>query len=151
VARRMQKLMERVVDEQSKLPANKKVAPDQVRAEVRKRFGEEMKVVKADDGGGPNDGVARLAQNEQAQPPAPGAPPPLPPAAPPPDRLEELKARQAVAEQQQSRIVEDAVRTANRLVATDPNGARELLKRTIDGIRNNPDISDRVRAALGDR
>jgi tetratricopeptide (TPR) repeat protein len=73
---------------------------------------------------------------------------------PPPaqaDVLGDVKARQAVAEQQQTRIVDEAIRSANRLVESDPNGARELLKRTIDGVRNNPDISDRARAGLGDR
>jgi tetratricopeptide (TPR) repeat protein len=65
--------------------------------------------------------------------------------------LGDVKARIAVAEQQQTRVVEDAIRAATRLVETDPNGARELLKRTLDGVRNNPDISDRVRTGLGDR
>jgi tetratricopeptide (TPR) repeat protein len=152
VARRMQRLMEHVVDEQSKLPANKKLAPEQVRAEVRKRFGEEVKIAKADDQAvrpAKND-VVRLAQNGQPPPVAPpGAPPVVPQAAP--DKLEDVKARFAIAEQYQRRIVDDAIRTANRLVETDPNGARELLKRTIDGVRNNPDISDRVRASLGDQ
>jgi tetratricopeptide (TPR) repeat protein len=149
VARRMQDIMERVLDEQSKAPADKKLKAEDVRLEVRKRYRDEMKFDKGGEqivrlGAG---GAVRLTQAEQ--PAVPLQPVPPPPAQA--DVLGDVKARQAVAEQQQTRIVDEAIRSANRLVETDPNGARELLKRTIDGVRNNPDISDRVRGGLGDR
>jgi tetratricopeptide (TPR) repeat protein len=76
---------------------------------------------------------------------------PLAPPVAPPDPLAEVRARQAVADQQATQVVNDAIRQARRLVETDPDGAHDLLKRTLDGVRNNPDISPRTRTALSDR
>jgi tetratricopeptide (TPR) repeat protein len=148
VAHDMQELMEKVVEEQAKAPANKRLKAQEVREEVRKRYRDTIKFAKNDDQVlrlGAGTAVVRMEQD----PPAPAAPPLAPPVAP--DQLADVKARREVAEQQQQRVAEDAIRQATRLVETDPNGARELLKRTLDGLRNNPDISDRVRASIGDR
>jgi tetratricopeptide (TPR) repeat protein len=151
IAERLQHLMERVHEEQAKLPAQKRLHGDQVPQEVRKRFREEMNFGK----GGEQivrvaaNGTVRVEVAEQAPAAAPAAP--TLPAPAQPDILADVKARQAVAEQQQTVTAEQAIRTANRLVETDPNGARELLKRTIESVRNNPDVSDRYRASLGDR
>jgi tetratricopeptide (TPR) repeat protein len=155
VAGRMQELMERVVEEQGKLPADKRLHGDKLRLEVCKRYADELKFSRdSKDMVHVGRGIA-VAQAPDA-PPAANAQPagqpqqPLAPAVAP-DVLEEAKQRRRVVEEQQIRLAEEAVRAANRLVESDPNGARELLKRTIEGIRANPDVSDRVRASLGDR
>ncbi|MHB1425055.1 MAG: hypothetical protein ACYC3I_17935 [Gemmataceae bacterium] len=75
---------------------------------------------------------------------------------PPPDqadreRLAEMRARQAIVDQEQTEVVNDAIRQANRMVLTRPDDAHEFLKRTLDSVRTNPDISNQIRAALSDR
>jgi tetratricopeptide (TPR) repeat protein len=100
--------------------------------------------------------IVRLEEGEEAQggkapPPAPDKPPELAPPVPPGDPLAELRARQAVADHQMQQIVDEAIRQARRLVESDPDGAREFLKRTIEGLRANPDVSARARASLGER
>src|SRR5262249_41884853 len=60
----------------------------------------------------------------------------------------ENRARIQVAEQQQTQAVDEAVREANRLVQTDPNAARDIVKRARDSVLNNPDLTERTRAAL---
>jgi tetratricopeptide (TPR) repeat protein len=97
------------------------------------------------------DQVVKLDADE----PPPGAAregePPLAPPIPPVDPLADVKARRAIADQQMRQIVDDALRQARRQVETDPDGAHEFLKRTLDGVQANPDISPNVRAALGER
>ncbi|HEY7311775.1 MAG TPA: hypothetical protein VH643_20600 [Gemmataceae bacterium] len=67
------------------------------------------------------------------------------------DRQAEIAARQAIVDQEQRKVVDEAIRRAARLVQTDPDAAHDFLKRTLDGVRTNPDISNKARAALGDR
>jgi hypothetical protein len=67
------------------------------------------------------------------------------------DPQAEVRARQEVADQQARGIVDDAIRQAQRLVQTDPDAAHDFLKRTLDGVRSNPDITNRAKAALADR
>jgi tetratricopeptide (TPR) repeat protein len=67
------------------------------------------------------------------------------------NRLNDVKARQAVVDQEQTGIVNEAIRQANRMVVTRPDDAHEFLKRTLDGVRTNPDISLAKRAALSDQ
>jgi hypothetical protein len=77
--------------------------------------------------------------------------PPLAPDQADQNRINEIKARQAIVDQEQRNIVDDAIRQANRIVPTRPDDAHEFLKRTLDGVRTNPDISNDVRAALSNR
>jgi tetratricopeptide (TPR) repeat protein len=87
-----------------------------------------------------------------AQPPPPNPQnPPLAPDQADQNRLNEINARLAVADQEQTQVVNDAIRRANQLVLTDPDAAHEFLKRTLDGVRTNPDITNRAKATLGDR
>src|SRR5262249_29277946 len=67
------------------------------------------------------------------------------------DIIKEVENRRAVAEQQASQIVDEAIRRAGRLVQTNPDDARDLIRRTQDGVRNNPDISERARVAMSER
>ncbi|HEY7152403.1 MAG TPA: hypothetical protein VH575_00445, partial [Gemmataceae bacterium] len=67
------------------------------------------------------------------------------------DRLNRIKAEQAVANQAQEEIVNEAIRRAQRLVQTDPDAAHDFLKRTLDGVRTNPDITKDKRDALSNR
>jgi hypothetical protein len=75
---------------------------------------------------------------------------------PPPDmadqnRMNEIRGRQAIIDQQQKEIVDDAIRQANQMVLTRPDDAHEFLKRTLDSVNTNPDISNEARAALSNR
>src|SRR5262249_8955523 len=76
---------------------------------------------------------------------------PIAPDVPAADPLQDVLARQAVADQQAQQLIDEAVRRASRMVRTDPNGAHDFLKRTLDGVRNNPDVSERVRTSLAQR
>ncbi len=77
--------------------------------------------------------------------------PPLAPDQAEKNRLNDVKARQAVVDQEQIGIVNEAIRQASRLVVTRPDDAHDFLKRTLDGVRTNPDISLARRAALSDQ
>jgi len=75
-----------------------------------------------------------------------------PPAAPQPgDLLKDAKLRREVANEQAALMVDEAIRRARQMVRTAPDDASELLKRSLDGIRNNLDISAKTRMALSDR
>ena len=52
---------------------------------------------------------------------------PLAPPERPGDALQDVKARQAVADQQAAGMINDTIRQANRLVQTDPDAARVAL------------------------
>ena len=77
--------------------------------------------------------------------------PPLAPDQAEQNRLNEVRGRQAIIDQQQKEIVDDAIRQANQMVATRPDDAHEFLKRTLDSVRTNPDISNEMRASLSQR
>ncbi len=62
--------------------------------------------------------------------------------------LKDAKARQAVADQEARHNVDEAIRKANRMVQTVPDDAHDLLKRTLDGVRNNPDLNVQTRDSL---
>src|SRR5262249_57052064 len=108
-ARRMQEIMERVLEEQSKAPADKKLKAEDVRLEVRKRYKDEMNF---DKGGeqivrlGAN-GAVRLAQAEPPPAPAQQLPPPVQP-----DVLGDVKVRRAGAAQPHKPSVEQWIRPA---------------------------------------
>jgi hypothetical protein len=80
--------------------------------------------------------LVALAQ-KQEQPPQPGQ-----------DLLQDQKRRQAVEDQRSSQQVEETIRQAGRMLRTDPEGAQELLRRTLENIRTNPDLSDANRTRL---
>jgi tetratricopeptide (TPR) repeat protein len=136
-------------------PRGVKELADGIRKELRKDF----EPNKDDELTRLSGGKAVKIRREQlvlAQAPAEPVPQPRrddrpPGEAAPPDILREQQARRQVAEQQQTQAVDEAVREANRLVQTDPNAARDLLKRARDNVLNNPDISERARAALAGR
>jgi hypothetical protein len=69
----------------------------------------------------------------------------------PNDILKEAQQRRQVADQQQRRLVDDAITEGLRLVRIQPNEAHNLVKRTLDGVRTNPDISDAARLAMSER
>jgi tetratricopeptide (TPR) repeat protein len=77
--------------------------------------------------------------------------PPLAPAEEERNRLNDVKARQAIVAQEQTQIVNDAIRQANRIVQTRPDDAHDFLKRTLDGVQTDPDLTRETRAALSDR
>ncbi len=77
------------------------------------------------------------------------APQPLNPNAPP-DILANERARQEVANQQATQVVHEAIRRANNKVLVQPAEAIAELKQTLDDVRNNPDLSERVRVELVD-
>jgi hypothetical protein len=116
---------------------------------------------------GKGDGATvRLTQDQMAKlvgqdpppqvPPPPAAdalPPPTPsPAAPPSgDLLEQERRRRLVQEQQVTQVVDDVIARARREVNVDPDVAYDLLKRQLSSVRENTDLSERVRATLAAR
>ena len=82
---------------------------------------------------------------------APGDPLPGPAPRGGDDLLENVKRRQAVEDQRNADLVNDAIREATRLLRTNPDAAAELLKRTRDSIVDNPDVSERTRRGLAER
>jgi hypothetical protein len=87
----------------------------------------------------------------QATPPQPPPPPPgqaQPPAVEQEDLLSQQRRRIVVEEQRVAALVDEAQRQARRLLSTDPDAARDLLKRAYATVRDNPDLTDRVRLTL---
>jgi tetratricopeptide (TPR) repeat protein len=78
-------------------------------------------------------------------------PPPLAPDVADQNRINEIRGRQAIVDREQTQVVDDAIRQANRMVQTRPDDAHEFLKRTLDSVSTNPDISNDVRASLSNR
>jgi tetratricopeptide (TPR) repeat protein len=97
------------------------------------------------------DQVARLDVDAPPKPAPKDVEPPLAPPGAPVDPLADVKARRALADQQMRQIIDDAIRQARRQVESDPEGAHEFLKRTLDGVQANPDISPDVRNSLAQR
>ncbi len=64
------------------------------------------------------------------------------------DILKNAEARQAVADQQATQMVDEAIRRANRKVLVKPAEAIQDLKQTLDDIRNNPDVDEKTRVSL---
>ncbi len=87
----------------------------------------------------------------QDNPPKANAPAPLAPDVADQNRINEIRGRQAIVDRQQAQVVDDAIRQASRMVQTRPDDAHDFLKRTLDSVSTNPDISNEVRAALSNR
>jgi len=62
--------------------------------------------------------------------------------------LKQEKLRVAVEEQKVTELVDDALRQSRQLLQKDPEAARDLLRRTLDSVRDNPDLTDRIRQSL---
>jgi hypothetical protein len=93
------------------------------------------------------NGLQQLAQaNPQPPPPRDIAPP-----TEPGNLLEEQRRRNAVEEQRVTQSIEEAQRQARRLLPVDPDAAYDLLKRAYASVRDNPDLSERVRQILDSR
>src|SRR5262249_35132832 len=117
-----------------------KLDPKKFREELRRRF----RLGAGDKGGRVDAGRHRPPDPAERRLRAEADRKVEDPLAPPEARdtpLADVKARRAVADQQATALVNDTIRQANRLVQTDPDAAGELLKRTRDGIQNNPDLS----------
>jgi hypothetical protein len=104
------------------------------------------------------DQMAKLVgKDEQPQPPPPPAADALPPPAAAPataptgDMLEQERRRRLVQEQQVTQVVDDVITRAKREVRVDPDVAYDLLKRQLSSVRENTDLSDRIRATLAAR
>jgi tetratricopeptide (TPR) repeat protein len=132
-----------------------KVTKDQLRQQFARREGMGLKIEKSTDPSGKEgvkvlrDRIDKLLAQAEKTPPKeqPGdAVPPPPPAAG--DLLQQQRQRQAVEEQRTAQSVDDALREARRLLPTDPEGARDLLKRVLGTVRDNPDISETSRGSL---
>jgi hypothetical protein len=67
------------------------------------------------------------------------------------DLLKDQKRREAVEDQRSTQQAEENIRQADRMLRSDPEGAMELLRRTLDNARGNPDLSDRTRTELENR
>jgi hypothetical protein len=118
---------------------------DAIEAQLRKADEDVLRINK-DDRAGAKVQRARLnllalaAQEQQQQPQAK-----------PETLLEDQKRRQAVEDQRSTQQVEENIRQANRMLRSDPDGAMDLLRRTLDNARGNPDLSDRTRTDLENR
>jgi hypothetical protein len=82
-----------------------------------------------------------LNQQQPAPPPQPGQE----------DLLRDQRRRQAVEDQRTTAQIEEAIRQAGRMLRTNPDDAQEMLRRTLDNVRSNPDLSDGARTGLEGR
>src|SRR5262249_53877324 len=73
---------------------------------------------------------------------------PVAPAAEPDDLIRIQRQRQTVVEQQLRQAVEDEERRARRTLNTDPEAARDILKRILNEGRDNPVLGDALRRDL---
>jgi tetratricopeptide (TPR) repeat protein len=92
-----------------------------------------------------------FAEQDPKDAPKKDVPPPLAPEQADQNRINEIRGRQAIIDQEQRQVVDDAIREANRMVLTRPDDAHEYLKRTLDSVRTNPDLSKDMRDSLGSR
>jgi hypothetical protein len=67
------------------------------------------------------------------------------------DLLRDQRRRQAVEDQRMTQQVEESIRQSSRLLRSDPDGAMDILRRSLDNVRNNLDLSDAARTALENR
>jgi hypothetical protein len=67
------------------------------------------------------------------------------------DLLREHRDRIAVEEQRTTEAADLALRRSRRILATDPEGAHDLLKRMLTMVRDHPDIGERARRTLLNR
>ena len=129
------------------------------RAQLRQQLSDPKQIAVRFAKGDPTSGVrltpeqlVKISQEEQqpATPPAAGA---VPPATPPSgaDLLDQERCRRLVQEQQVTQLVDDVIARAKREIVGDPDVAYDLLKRQLSTVRENTDLSDRVRATLAGR
>src|SRR5262249_40390031 len=69
----------------------------------------------------------------------------------PEEVLQQTRNRQAVEEQKMTQAIDDAIRQARRQLASDPDNAKEILKRAYSQVRDDPDLGERVRQLLTSR
>jgi tetratricopeptide (TPR) repeat protein len=69
----------------------------------------------------------------------------------PEEVLQQSKNRIAVAEQRMTQQVDEVLRQARRQLTTDPDNAKEILKRVHNSVREDPDLGERVRQLLTNR
>ncbi|MFO0925936.1 MAG: vWA domain-containing protein [Gemmataceae bacterium] len=67
------------------------------------------------------------------------------------DPLDDVRARRAIAEQQATALVTEAIRQARRRVRTSPDEAYEALKRARDEVQSNADLEQRTVTGLTSR
>jgi hypothetical protein len=128
-----------------------KITKDQLRDQIQKDT-TRVKVGKDDqDPSGKNQGradrIVRLAQQVEAK----AQEKEVAPATDPNSQLQQQKLRMAIEEQKVTELVDDALRQSRRMLSTDPEGSRDLLKRTLDNLHDNPDLTSRVRQSLESR
>jgi tetratricopeptide (TPR) repeat protein len=131
-----------------------RVSKDQLREQIAKdttrvRIGKEDK-----EANGQNqvrkDRLVRLIQEAEAKA-AQDKEKEIAPPTDPNSLLKQEKLRVAVEEQKIRELVDDALRQARRTLLSDPENARDLLRRTLDNVRDNPDLTDTVRQSLVSR
>src|SRR5262249_55798760 len=116
-----------------------KLTHEDIEAQLRKA---EENVVRIEKGGRRSRvNLLVLNQKEKAPPPPPAQE----------DLLRDQRRRQAVEDQRATQQVQESIRQADRLLRTDPDSAMEILRRNLDNVRNNPDLSDATRQALESR
>src|SRR5262249_7628117 len=64
------------------------------------------------------------------------------------DLLQAQRDRQIIEEQKTTQLVEARIRQARRELTGDPEGALELLRSTLVGVREHPDLGERIRNSL---
>jgi hypothetical protein len=99
------------------------------------------------------DRLQLLAQADE-KPAAADKAAPVNPATPPVDPKELLRQerqKQAVEEQRITQSVDDAIREARRLLRSDPDSAKDLLKRTLAAVNDDPNLTENTRRGLTSR
>jgi hypothetical protein len=134
------------------------------REDIRKQLSDPNQIgVKINHGEVARGQLVKLTQDPQlppaAQPPAVGGPPAAQPPAlgqPTPlpaqgDLLNQEQRLRQVREQQAKQVVDDTIARGKQLIYSDPDAAYDLLKRQLTSIRENTELSDRVRGDLAGR
>jgi tetratricopeptide (TPR) repeat protein len=115
---------------------------DDLRKRVDKADENVTRIVKGKDGKFKRQRVnLRQLANEQPQP-KPG------PEVDDDPLIKDAKRRAAIEDQRATKQIEEAIRQAGQILRHDPEGAHEFLKRALDGVRTNPDLTDKAKQAL---
>jgi tetratricopeptide (TPR) repeat protein len=133
-----------------------KLTKDQLREQFTKRDGTAIRIEKKTGADGKESVevrrdrldklLAQAEQNQQREPlpaPAPGQAP-----ANQEDLLRQQRQRQLVEEQRLTQTVDDTLREARRLLSSDPDAARDMIRRALAVVRDNPDLGDTTRQTL---
>src|SRR5262249_40486253 len=113
-----------------------KITREQLREALRKD--RKVRVGNAGPDRGVGDNLLALGQAPE-KPEV--APPPIAPPVAGEDILAEARRRQAVEDQKAAGLVDDVVRQAMRTLPSDPDAARDYLRRTLDAIRSDANLS----------